>query len=63
MTNKIGLVISPNVNGWFSVVSMDEAGNQQTINEGPDLGRCLTYAARVLGYPLVIPISGPTTQL
>lgn len=63
MSTRIGLIVSNTSNPWFKVMIDDGNGCQREVASGPDLGRALNYAAVMLGYPLVLPISGPDTSL
>lgn len=60
MNEKIALIV--NQWGTFSVNHIDPGGQQAVIADDESLEECLRRAAVKLGYPLVIPISGPTTQ-
>ena len=60
MTDRIALIIDGD---RFEVRRMDAAGNQNTISGSSDLAECLSFASKMVGYPLVIPISGPATML
>lgn len=63
MTTKIGIVICNTPNPWFKVVIMDEFGNKNEIADGPQLDHVLHSASVRLGYPIVLPVSGPETAL
>jgi hypothetical protein len=55
----IALIIE---NGRFEVQAGDAWG-QHFIARSTDLQECLEQARQVLGHPLVIPISGPNTEI
>ena len=60
MSEKLALVVEF---GCFSVRRTDLWGGQSTVFRSPDLRECLAEASNILGYPLVLPISGPNTEL
>lgn len=59
--NKLGLIVNPD--GSVEVREMDDYGNQRQVAWADNVGLCLQRAATALGYPVVIPISGPDTDL
>lgn len=60
MNEKLALIVEFS---FFSVRRIDQWGGQSTVFSSPDLRECLAEASKILGYPLVLPISGPNTAL
>jgi hypothetical protein len=60
MPNRIALIVE---NGRFEVKVSDEWGGSFIAGQSSDLQECLAHAYIRLGHPLVIPISGPGTEL
>lgn len=60
---RIALIVHPN--GSLEVRKQHEGGYTQQLafSGNGDLGGCLLMAAACAGHPLVLPISGPDTQL
>jgi hypothetical protein len=52
---KIALIVD---SGGFMLVTLDQLGNRGTIFTSVDLEETLRMGAQILGYSLVLPISG-----
>lgn len=58
MNDGIALIVNPD--GTFEVRRLNY-GSQRQVSWSESLADALSQAALVLGYPLVIPMSGPGT--